>query len=79
MTSAELHEILDDENKKITLKEFRDILSDLKAESLIKRLKNLDNKKGEYEILYGEGSAYQIALDLSEHIGEEQANENICR
>ena len=67
MTNAELHEILDDENKKISLKEYRDILFKLKEDCFeqIYKLK-VDNFKAQF--YYGEVNAFYIALDLSEHI-----------
>lgn len=69
MTPAELHEILDDENKKITLKEFREILYQLKNDCFEELSKQvlLPYNQGFYN---GEINAFYIALDLSEHIEE---------
>lgn len=65
MTNAELHEILDDENKKISLKEFRDILWQLKEDCF----DEINVKKvSDQQFYYGEVNAFYIALDLSEHI-----------
>lgn len=69
MTNGELHDILDDENKKISLKEFRKILWELKEDCFEKFC---ECEKGEYKegFYSGEQNAFYIALDLSEHIEE---------
>lgn len=69
MTNAELNEILNDENKKISLKEFREILWQLKEDCFEKCW---ECEIGEYKQGYysGEENAFYIALDLSEHIEE---------
>ena len=71
MTKEELHKILDDENKKITVKEFQDILYRLKKDCFeqINVLDNLDPKTQWY---YGEVNAFYLALDLSEHIRDDK-------
>ena len=73
MTQTELHQILDDENKKITLKEYMEILYQLKWDTVDFATKE-DFKNGtsnKYYWYQGETNAFQIALDLSEHIKEE--------
>lgn len=66
MTFEELHKILDDENKKITLQEYRKILYDLNVDCLKEKLETLSKyKMGFYN---GEINAFYLALDLSEHI-----------
>lgn len=66
MTNAELHEILDDENKKISLKEFRNILYELINDCVIESTREIDR------MFFNSGqiNAFYIALDLSEHIKE---------
>ena len=71
MTNGELHDILDDENKKISLKEFRNILYELINDCVDETLK-LDIPKSQY--YRGEINAFYIALDLSEHIEESENN-----
>ena len=63
MTNGELHDILDDENKKISLKEFRNILYELINDCTREAINNLSFYQGEI-------NAFYIALDLSEHIEE---------
>lgn len=75
MTVAELHEILDDENRKITLKEYKEILYQLKSDAIDKQVKCI--RRGRYNDLEfsrynGEMNGFDIALDLSGHIKEEQ-------
>lgn len=74
MTNGELHDILDDENKKISLKEFRDILWKLKEDSLHEayKLSYLMHPTAKYYC--GEVNAFYIALDLSEHIEDEDTD-----
>ena len=74
MTNGELHDILDNENKKISLKEFRYILWQLK-EDCVKQVNKLDVKDPLNQRYYGEINAFYIALDLSEHIEESDNNE----
>ena len=69
MTNAELHEILDDENKKISLKEFRNILYELINDC------TREATNGDLSFYQGEINAFYIALDLSEHIQESDNNE----
>ena len=67
MTNGELHDILDDENKKISLKEFRNILYELIDDCTREAINNLSFYQGEI-------NAFYIALDLSEHIEESENN-----
>jgi hypothetical protein len=69
MTTAELHEILDDENRKITLKEYQEILYQLKSD-VIHTLANSKVSTDEERWYAGEMNGFQLALDLSEHIKE---------
>lgn len=74
MTTAELHEILDDENRKITLKEYQEILYQLKwdVNDEICKLAKEDVTHPTIKWYNGEMNGFQLALDLSEHIKEEQ-------
>lgn len=69
MTTAELHEILDDENRKLTVDELKEIVYQLKQdcinEQYIYIAKN-DGEKAEYYA--GEVNAFYICLDLLEHL-----------
>jgi len=71
MTTSELHELLDDENKKISLKEFREILHQLKNDCGEEMCKS-DILNWEYRYYCGEQNAFYIALDLSEHIEDKR-------
>lgn len=72
MTTAELHQILDDENKKITLKEYQEILYQLNwdVQSEICKLTKEDITHPEIKWYNGEMNGFQLALSLSEHIKE---------
>lgn len=72
MTTAELHQILDDENKKITLKEYQEILFQLMQDTFDEQAKRIKSDDPRYFWYNGEMNAFQLALDLSEHIEEEQ-------
>lgn len=74
MTVAELHKILDDENKKISLKEYKEILFQLKCDvqNEIYKLIKEDVSHPKLKWYTGEMNGFQLALDLSEHIKEEQ-------
>lgn len=78
MNKEELHKILDDENKKISLKEFREILYKLK-EDCFDEIHKLDVTNPRAQFYYGETNAFFIVLDLSEHIDlEELMNDENC-
>lgn len=66
MTNGELHDILDDKNKKISLKEFRNVLYELINDCVIESTREIDR------MFFNSGqiNAFYIALDLSEHIEE---------
>lgn len=72
MTIAELHSILDDKNKKISLKEYQEILFQLKWDTVDFATKEdfVNGTSNKYYWYNGETNAFQIALDLSEHIKE---------
>jgi hypothetical protein len=66
MTTAELHEILDDENRKLTADELKEVVYQLKQDALDKAL----NEENFYVARYyaGETKAFNICLDLLEHL-----------
>lgn len=66
MTFEELHKILDDENKEISFKEFQEILFELRRDCLDEIYRSQTNNKLHY--YNGEQNAFQIAIDLSEHL-----------
>lgn len=70
MTTKELHEILDDENRKFTLSELKNIILWLKCEDTEKMLNIImsDNDIKEAILLGGQTNGYQICLDLLEHL-----------
>ena len=71
MTKEELHKILDDDNKKISLSEFRDILYVLKRDCFCESgLVSATQDKYKMGFYDGEINAFYLALDLSEHIKE---------
>ena len=74
MTVAELHEILDDENRKITLKEFQEILYQLKwdVQDEICKLTKEDMTQPILKWYNGEMNGFQLAWDLSEHIKDNE-------
>lgn len=74
MTTTELHQILDDENKKITLKEYQEILYQLNwdAQSEICKLTKEDITHPNLKWYNGEMNGFQLALSLSEHIKEKE-------
>lgn len=71
-TTTELHQILDDENKKITLKEYQEILFDLKWDTIEKASKVPVGQISAFQWYNGEMNGFQLALSLSEHINEKE-------
>lgn len=71
MTVAELREILDDKNRKITLKEYREILYQLRWDTVNEQVKYIEDDDIRYSWYNGEMNGFRIAFDLSEHIEEE--------
>lgn len=69
MTTAELHEILDDENRKLTAEGLKAVIYKLKQDTF-----NESNKIDILDDIYGkafysgESNAFQICLDLLEHL-----------
>ena len=71
MTYTELHQILDDENKKLTPSELKQVIYDLKQDCFHAQ-RDLKADSWEHPYYSGEQNAFQIALDLLEHLGEER-------
>lgn len=78
MTTSELHEILDNENRKLTLAELKQVIYELKQDAFCEFGKSLETKSlnrqeirniGFYD---GEQNAFQIVLDLLEHFDESE-------
>ena len=78
MTFRELHEILDDEDKKLSLKELQQVIYELKQDCFnlsYQRLAQYSEKEIDKEtyvndrgFYIGEENAFQIVLDLLEHL-----------
>lgn len=78
MTTAELHEILDNPQRKLTLAELRKILQELKQDCNDQYYKEFMGK-GEEDIVNfyrGETNAFHICLDLLEHLEGENDERN---
>lgn len=86
MTFSELHEILDDEQRKLSPAELRQVIYELKQGCFNETATLLDDyingRCGATHYhhtngyLLGEQNAFQIALDLLKHLkGEENAND----
>ena len=63
---SELQEILNDKNKKITLFELKDIIQKLKKDCVQAQVNIID--KSIIKFYTGEINAFQICLDLLEHL-----------
>lgn len=75
MTFTELHEILDDENKKLSPTELRQVIYELKQDAF-NELIRCEIGGFDYKFYEGEQNAFQIVLDLLEHLkGEENADD----
>lgn len=62
MTKEELHKILDDDSKKISLSEFREIIFEMIDDC------TREASGDSLQYYQGEINAFYLALDLSEHI-----------
>lgn len=67
MTFEELHKILDDENRKLSLSELQNILYELKQDCFHEEAK-LDPTDRSCRYYAGEQNAFYICLDLLEHL-----------
>jgi hypothetical protein len=70
MTTEELHEILDDEDRKLTVSELQEVIYKLKNDCLDKF--NKATAKRDEGFYIGEQNAFQICLDLLEHLQDGQ-------
>lgn len=74
MTNEELHKILDDKNKKLSIDEFKEIIYQLKHDcySAATKISLSTEKKVQKKIrenfYLGEENAFHIALMLSDHL-----------
>ena len=69
MTTAELHEILDDENRKLTADELKEVVYQLKQDTFEKYGEVLEVENLHISQFYlGETKAFEICLDLLEHL-----------
>ena len=69
MTTAELHEILDDENRKLTADELKEVVYQLKQDCINEQYEHTMSKIFEKAEFYaGEVNAFYICLDLLEHL-----------
>lgn len=76
MTTTDLHKILDDENRKLSLAELKQVIYEMKEDAFNEFGKSLERKSlnrqdirniGFYD---GEQNAFQIVLDLFEHCND---------
>lgn len=69
MTTNELHEILDDENRKLTADELKEIVYQLLLDTTDEWNKNIGSENLYISQFYcGETKAFRICLDLLEHL-----------
>lgn len=75
MTTEKLHEILDDENRELTVDELQQVLYELKTDCFKQYCEMFEaNNIKESQFYLGEQNAFQIALDLMEHIKKPEQN-----
>lgn len=67
MTTGELHLILDDENKKLSLNELSNIIYELEQDVYDEALK-FDNDNCKHHYYMGEENAFHICLMLLTHL-----------
>lgn len=74
MTFEELHKILDNPNKQLTPAEFAEVIYELKEDVFQEAIKLYDYTDVRSQKLqqwfFGEQNAFQIVLDLLEHLKE---------
>ena len=76
MTTAELHEILDNEERKLTADELKEVIYQLKQDVFAKYSEALEHANLHISQYYcGESNAFQICLDLLEHLKEATTDE----
>lgn len=70
MTFQELHEILDDEHRKLSKKELEQVIYELKQDCFDEIYSNEILTILQQQFYNGEANAFQICLDLLEHLDE---------
>lgn len=77
MTTAELHEILDNPQRKLTADELKEVIYQLRNDAFAEYGEALDNENLHISQFYcGENNAFQICLDLLEHLEGENDDGN---
>lgn len=78
MTFTELHKILDDENRKLSLDELKQVIYELKQDAFNELIRS-EIGGMQYKWYEGEQNAFQIVLDLLEHLHDnEKIMNGIC-
>lgn len=70
MTFEELHEILDDESRKLSRQQLSQATYELRQDCFDEIYNNENLTNLQRQFYYGEANAFQICLDLIEHLGE---------
>ncbi len=69
MTTAELHEILDNPQRKLTVDELKEVVFQLKQDTFNEHIEAFLNNNWNFSQFYlGETNAFQICLDLLGHL-----------
>ena len=68
MTFEELHEILDDEHRKLSKEELQEVIYELKQDCFNEVYKRKNISLDDERYYLGESNAFQICLDLLEHL-----------
>ena len=69
MTTEEVHEILDNEERKLTADELKEVVFKLKQDVFARYSEALEHENLHISQFYiGEVNAFQICLDLLEHL-----------
>lgn len=71
MTFEELHLILDNPNNKLSIDQYKQVLHELKTDCFNEQCE-LEPDNHSFHFYGGEMNAFMIALDLAEHILNEQ-------
>ena len=68
MTFEQLHEILDDEKRKVSKEELAQVIYELKQDCFDEVYGKEDIGRADERYYLGEANAFQICLDLLEHL-----------
>ena len=68
MTFEQLHEILDDEKRKVSKKELAQIIYELRQDCFDEIYNNENLTNLQKRFYFGESNAFRICLDLIEHL-----------